>query len=258
MLKDINNKMEIFTFVWNQYLYTPLFNLLMWLYMNYSGFSMGVAIILLTVITRLALLPFSVLNEKSKIVSQRLRKELKDIKRDFADDHIKQKEMIRDLFRRKKIRPWSKAVVLGAQGLVLLLLYKVFIGGINSQENLQLLYSSIPRPDFINTNFLWFDIGERDVLLSALVGLFLFAQLIVKIWKRKKEASRKEQMFTVFFPVFVFLILAILPSAKALFVLTSLVVSAIISTITNIIKSKLKKNTEQPVIPNPLNQGPLK
>ena len=230
----------------------------MWLYINYSNFNLGIAIILLTVLTRIALLPFSILNEKSKIVSQRLKKELRDIKRDFADDPIKQKEMIRDLFRRKKIRPWSKAVVLGVQGLVLLLLYKVFVGGINSQHNLQVLYPIVPRPDFINTEFLWFDIGQHDLWLSVIVGLFLFAQLVVQIWRRKKEASRKEQLFTIFFPVFIFLILVILPSAKALFVLTSLLVSAIISAITNLIKSRLKKNTEAPTMPEPAKPGSLK
>ena len=128
--------MEIFTLIWEQYLYLPLFNLLIWLYLNYSFYNLGIAVIVLTVLLRVALLPFTILTERSKIIGQRLKKEIEEIKKDFTNDPVKQKLVIRQFLKKKKIRPWAKAIVLGVQGLVLVLLYRVFIGGINTSKTI--------------------------------------------------------------------------------------------------------------------------
>jgi len=233
--------MEIFIVIWEQYLYIPLFNFLVWLYLNYSAFNLGVAVIILTVILRLALLPFTILTERGKIISLKLGKEIAEIKKDFANDHIKQKLAIRDLLRRKKIRPWAKAIVLGIQGLVLVLLFRVFLGGINTEEKLHLLYSGIIRPDFINTNFLWFDIGQQNLLAATIIGVYLFVQIFIHNWDRRKKLTKKEKIFSLFFPISVLLVLAILPAVKSIFVLTSLIFSTIISIITLLIKFSIKK-----------------
>jgi len=238
--------MEILTLIWEQYLYIPLFNFLVWLYVNYSSYNLGIAVIILTVILRVVLLPFTILTERGKIISQRLRREVEQIKKDFVGDPVKQKMMVRLFLKKKKIRPWAKAIVLGVQGLVLVLLYRVFVGGINTEEKLHLLYPTIPRPDFINTKFLWFDIGQRDLVMAAFVAGFLFGQILINLWERRKYLTKKEQVYSLFFPAGVFLILAILPSVKAIFILTSLIFSSIISMFTIIIKITLKKAAKKP------------
>ena len=237
--------MEIITFIWQYYLYIPLFNFLVWLYLSYSWYNLGIAVIVLTVILRVALLPFTILSEKSKIISQRLRKEIDQIKKDFAGDSIKQKLAIRQMLKKKKIRPWAKAVVLVVQGLVLVLLYNVFLGGINTEEKLHLLYPDIARPDFINTKFLWFDIGQRDLTMPAIAAGFIFAQIIINVWLKKQKLSKREQIYSLLFPALVFLILAILPAVKSIFILTSLVFSSIISMFTSLIKITLSQATKK-------------
>ncbi|MDD2807203.1 MAG: YidC/Oxa1 family membrane protein insertase [Patescibacteria group bacterium] len=229
--------MEIFTYFWHYYLFIPLFNLLIWLYLNYSSYNLGIAIILLTVAVRIILLPFTILTERGKIVSEKLAVEVKEIKRDYSNDPVKQKIMIRRLLKKRRIRPWSKAVSLGFQALILVLLYQVFIGGINTEEKIHLLYPSIPYPDFINTHFLWFNIAARNLLMSAVVSAYLFADILISAWERKGELSRREQLYMIFFPAFVFLALAVLPAAKSIFVLTSLVFSTIISMFTIVLKT---------------------
>lgn len=237
--------MEIFTVIWQQYLYIPLFNFLVWLYINYSLFNLGVAVIILTIILRIVLLPFSILNERSKIVSQKLKKEINQIKKDFTGDPIKKKIMIRQLLKQKKIRPWAKAVVLGVQGLVLVLLYRVFVGGINTEEKLHLLYPGIRRPDFINTKFLWFDIGKRNLLIAGIAAGYIFAQILIQRWLISRKVSRKEQIYSLMFPLIVFLVLIILPSVKSIFILTSLIFSSIISMFAFSIKLILKQSAKQ-------------
>lgn len=234
------NKMEIFTLIWNQYLYIPLFNFLVWLYQNYSFYNLGIAVIILTVLLRLALLPFTILAERGKIISQELAKKVKEIEKDFANDPVKKKIAIRQFLKKKKIRPWAKAIVLGVQALVLVLLYRVFIGGINTEEKLHLLYSGISRPDFINTKFLWFDVGQINLIAPAIVAGYLFAEIFISQWQRKKELTKREQIYSLLFPAASFAILAVLPAVKSIFILTSLIFSTIISLFTALIKISLK------------------
>lgn len=239
--------MEILSLIWNQYLYIPLFNFLVWLYLNYSADNLGVAVIILTIILRVILLPFTVLTERGKIISERLKKDLEQIKKDYASDPINRKMAIRQFLKKKRIRPWARAISLSVQGLVLVLLYQVFIGGINTEVKLHLLYPNIFRPDFINTKFLWFDIGQRNLVMAAVVAAYLFAQHLIRIYESRRydTLNKKSQIYALFFPPIVFLILAILPSVKSIFILTSLIFSTIISTIVSLIRLGLKQ-TKKP------------
>ncbi|MFA6410580.1 MAG: YidC/Oxa1 family membrane protein insertase [Candidatus Buchananbacteria bacterium] len=239
--------MEIISLIWQQYLYIPLFNFLVWLYLNYSFDNLGISVIILTIILRLALLPFTILTERGKIISQRLRRDLEEIKKDFASDPVKRKLAVRQFLKKKRIRPWAKAIVLGVQGLVLVLLYQVFIGGINTETKLHLLYPGISRPDFINTNFLWFNINERDLVMAAVVAGYVFAQFLIKAFDKSHGSNKKEHIYALIFPSFVFLILAILPSVKSIFILTSLIFSSIISAIVAIIKLGISQATKKKV-----------
>ena len=238
--------MEIFIVLWNQYLYIPLYNFLIWLYSSYSSYNLGVAVIILTILLRLLLLPFTILVERGKIIGEGLEQAVREIQRDFQNDPVKQRHFIRRYLKRNKVRPWAKAVVLGVQGLVLVLLYQVFIGGINTQEKIPLLYSWMPRPDFINTQFFWFDVGPRNYFLAAIVAGYVFAEILIGQWEEKVKPTRQEELFALLFPAMTFLVLAWLPSVKSLFILTSLLFSTIISMVTALIKKGLKKPQKQP------------
>lgn len=227
--------MEILSLIWNQYLYIPLFNLLIWLYLNYSFFNLGIAVIVLTVILRVVLLPLTFMTEKAKMARQQIDEKVEEIANDFADDPVKKKIAIRQYLKTKRIRPWAKSMSLVVQGLVLVLLYQVFVGGINSQGKYHLLYPSMARPDFINTNFLWFDIGKTNLMAASIVAAYLFAEILIEQFEKKRQsqenATRRELFYILFFPAGSFLILAVLPSVKSIFILTSLIFSSIISII---------------------------
>ncbi|OGY46605.1 MAG: hypothetical protein A2840_02895 [Candidatus Buchananbacteria bacterium RIFCSPHIGHO2_01_FULL_47_11b] len=249
--------MEILTVFWNQYLYVPLFNFLVWLYQTYGFYNLGLAVIILTILLRIALLPFTILAERGKIISQELTIKVKEIERDFASDPVKKKIAIRKFLKKKRVRPWAKAIVLGIQGVTLVLLYQVFVGGISTEEKLHLLYPSVPRPDFINTSFLWADIAKPELVLPAIVAGYIFAEIFILQLNRREELTRREQIYSMLFPAFSFLILAFLPSVKSIFILTSLVFSSIISTITWTIKQGLKQAKKKPDHPDPL-AGPIR
>ena len=64
--------------IWNEFLYRPLFNLLIWIYNNWTDGNFGWAVIYLTIILRTGLLPLSLVNEYNKLKNEALYKEIKE------------------------------------------------------------------------------------------------------------------------------------------------------------------------------------
>ena len=214
---------------WVKYLFQPLYNLLIYLYWNdFSYFNLGIAVIYLTIILRVILLPLSIISERSKAFYDDLSRKIKEIYTDFANDPVKAKNEVRKLLRKNQIRPWAKVIVLGVQLLVLIVLYQVFLGGIGGVDKYHLLYPFVTEPEFINVNFLIFDISKHSVILSGLVGVVLFLEIAVSQASRSEFLTRRDVLYRFFFPLFVFALLVILPAVKALFILTSILFSIII------------------------------
>lgn len=216
---------------WDDWLYYPLLNLLILFCNSVAGQNLAVAVVLFTVILRTLLLPFSIIGDRASASYGKLKDMIEEVERDFRNDEVAKNERIREIMNEHKVNPWSNAVLLAVQGLVLVLLYQVFVGGMKP-EKLSHLYDWVQRPDIVYTQFLWFDMAQRDFLLSFLVGVFLFWSL-----HRRKDnmlgetRTRGEMMFVVLFPLFTFLVLWALPSVKGVFLLTSMLFSSIVHTV---------------------------
>lgn len=229
----------MFSTIWHDFLYTPLLNFLIWLYNGPAFGNLGVAIIYLTIIIRVVLLPFTVVSERSKILYEKLGQKIDKIGQDFKNDPIQKKETIRKVMREHRVSPWAKVMVLGVQALTLVLLYQVFIGGINGK--LGDLYSWVAHPDFINTNFLGFDLGElRNLFWSGLVGIVLFLEIFIDYRSKEGGITKSEVAYMIFFPAACFFTLWLLPMAKSIFILTSICFSFLVIFFRQIIKKKFK------------------
>ncbi|MCK4745316.1 hypothetical protein KAS41_04600, partial [Candidatus Parcubacteria bacterium] len=148
------------------------------------------------------------------------------------------KEEIRRVMKKYKIRPWAKAIMLAVQGIVLVALYQVFLGGINNK--LDDLYPSIIKPDFINLSFLGINLGERSLYLAAFVGVILFLEIFLTQRRIKNILTRSDAVFSFLFPLSAFAVLAILPSVKSIFILTSIFFTIIVSIILRLFIKALK------------------
>ena len=220
---------------WQTFLYQPLFNVLIWIYANLTDQNLGWAIVYLTILLRLVLLPLTIKSERNKSKNTLVAKEIIQLDKDFAKDHVLKKEEIRKVLKKHKISPWSKAVVLGIQGLVLVLLYQVFLRGITGKKIVEILYPFIEFPGQINTDFYGTALGDPyNVYWSGLVMAVLMVEIYFDFRKRKSGLAKSDLTYFFLFPGFVFLFLYILPMVKALFILTSILVSIVIHNISKV------------------------
>lgn len=226
--------------LWHDYLFVPLLNFLVILYNTVAFENLGIAVIYLTVLLRLILLPFSLISEMNSYRYAIALEKIKNLDADFHNDPVAKRERIKEILAEQKINPWASAFLLGFQFLFLILLYQVFIGGMNP-EKLNLIYPSIYRPDFIDTKFLGFDLSVPDLFLSALVGVVLYLQIVREQKKKQIILERGDILFRYLFPFSVFLLLYRLPSVKTIFILTSMACSRIIHFFQPLLVKKIKQ-----------------
>src|SRR3990167_6193343 len=131
--------MNIISLIFNEALYRPLFNGLIFLYNIIPLPDFGVAIILLTIIIRLVLYP---LNQKS-ITSQKalgeLQPQIKDVQNKYPTDKVKQSQAMMELYKKNNINPASGCLPILIQLPILIALYQVFWNGLNP-DSLTALY----------------------------------------------------------------------------------------------------------------------
>ncbi len=224
---------------WHDYLYQPLFNFLIWIYNDWTDMNFGWAVVYLTLILRLVLLPFTLLNERNSVKNAEIAAEVTKISKEYQADPILRKEEIRKLLKKRRVQPWARVVVIGVQLLVLVLLYQVFLRGITGENILNTLYTSVDFPGVIDTNFYGFDLAKRhDYLWAGAVGFWLLAEIYIDLQKKKASGLKKgDLLFLLLFPVSVFLVLWYLPMVKSLFILTSMLFSVIIAQISKVLFS---------------------
>ncbi len=163
--------MELLTTIF----YQPFYNLLFFFISVLPGESLGLGIIALTVLVRLILLPASAQGVRSQRELQALQPEIEALREKYKDNPEELNKQIFALYQEHKVNPLGSCLPLLIQLPILLILYRVFVSGING-EHLDLLYSFVPAPTALNTTFLGVDLHTPSILLAVVSGGLQFIQ----------------------------------------------------------------------------------
>lgn len=215
-------------------LYQPLFNLLVWLYNVLPGNDIGLAIIALTIIIRLILLPMSGQSLKSQKAMQELQPKIDEIKARTKDNKEAQAKELMELYKREKVNPLASCLPMIVQIFVLIALYQVLSTGLNA-ASLEGLYGFVQNPGHLDSIFAnKIDLAAPNLVLAVLAGIVQFVQAKMMITRRPPKAvqgtpgAKDEQMMVAmnrsmlyFMPVMTVIIGAKLPGGLALYWLVS-------------------------------------
>lgn len=171
-------------------LYEPIYNLLVLLTGLLPGGDVGLAIIILTILVRLALFPLEHRRAKMQRAMQTIQPELEQIKKKFGADRERLARQTMELYRRHGLNPFSTLLVSLIQIPILLTLFFVFRSGLPFDEGE--LYSFVKLPQTVNTVFLsLFNLQVPAWPLALFAGLtqFVQARLAVPALPRVKVAE---------------------------------------------------------------------
>ena len=179
--------------IFHEGLVRPLFNLLIGIYDVLPFADLGVAIILLTILTRLVFFPLSQKALKSQRRITDLQPRVKEIQKQHKGDRAGQSRAIMALYKEHNINPFAGFVPILIQLPILFALYRVFLSGI-SADSLSELYFFIPNPGVIETQFLGLiDLTSPSPILAILAGFFMFLQSKVTFSQRNTQNNTKAQ-----------------------------------------------------------------
>jgi len=212
---------------------TPLINALIFLDILVLG-QFGLAIILFTVIIRLATIPFTIRQLESTRSMQAAQPQMQEIQKKYKDPKRRQEEMMK-LYREHGINPLGCALPLIIQMVVFFALYRALVyvvGG--SPESLvglsqrlydiPMLQSAIP----LDQHFLWLNLGQPDptFILPLLVGASTYVQQKMSMTPSASPQMQQQQaMMAWMMPMMLFFFMLSLPSGVGVYWVASNVFS---------------------------------
>ncbi|MEK7680668.1 MAG: YidC/Oxa1 family membrane protein insertase [Patescibacteria group bacterium] len=177
--------------IFNTLLYQPIFNIFVFLYNTIPGHDVGVVILVVTILIRLALYPLTSSSIKAQRSLQELQPKMNAIKQQYADDKQKQTQAIMELYKTSKVNPLASCLPMLIQLPILIALYMVLRDGLASNNLANALYPFISNPGKINDmSFGFLNMGKPNTFLAVLAGMAQYWQ--AKTMSRKtppKEAG---------------------------------------------------------------------
>jgi YidC/Oxa1 family membrane protein insertase len=185
----------MFSWIWNELLYNPLYNLLIAL-IDLPYVDAGIAVVVLTLIVKFILYPLS---KKAVITQERLKymqPELTELQAKHKEDRTALAMATMELYKKHGINPFSGILTLLIQIPIIIALYYVFYKGGLPDVNLERLYSFVPTPEHVNTFFLGFlDItASKSVIIALITGLTYYIQAHITMKKPELTSKFGESM----------------------------------------------------------------
>lgn len=161
--------------LYNEVIYRPLLNLLVFFYNVIPGHDIGVVIVLLTILIRILLSPLQHRQLKSQQAMTSLQPKLDALREKHKNDKEGQAKAMMDLYKEHKVNPLSSCLPLLVQLPLLIALYQVFSKALHG--NLAGLYPFIQNPGSISPLFLHFiDLSKASIPFAILAGALQFWQ----------------------------------------------------------------------------------
>jgi len=172
--------------------YNPIYNALVALVAIVPGSDVGIAVILVTIIIRLALLPFSLSAARTQRAMKLLEPRIKELKEKHKGDKEKEALETLALYKEEKVNPFASILTVFIQIPVLLALYWVFYYEPFSTINVARLYAFTPVPHTISLQFLGIiSVAGKSIVLAVLAGLTQFIQAHMALSGTMKPSDTK-------------------------------------------------------------------
>lgn len=176
--------------LFHAFFYNPIYNVLVTLLAYIPGADVGIAIIVLTLLVRLFLLPFSISAARTQRAMRIIEPKLKELKEKHKGDKEKEALETLALYREEKVNPFASLVTVFVQLPVLLALYFVFRYEPFTTINSGLLYPLTPVPGGVSLEFLGlFSVMTKSVTLAVLAGITQYIQATLALAGSMKPAQ---------------------------------------------------------------------
>jgi len=184
---------------------------------------MGFAIVVLTIVIRLILLPQSLKAAKLQVKNFELQPKISKIRSEIKDQR-EQSQAMMNLYKEEGVSPFGSCLPLLIQLPLLIVLYSVFRNGL-AAINLKDLYSFVPHAFSINNSFFGLDLTKTDPwILPIIAGVSQLVLSLMMMPPQPKTAGEKadptammSRQMTYFLPIMTIFIGRSMPAALVIY-----------------------------------------
>ena len=184
--------------LFTSFIYEPIYNGLALIVTTIPGGDVGIAIVILTVLIKLALFPLSLVAVRTQVVMREIDPELKRIKKQFENNREELARRTMALLKEKKVNPFASIFLILIQIPIILGLYFVFrLEGAGGGFDPAVLYSFVSLPTNASFMFLGLiDLTGRNIFLAVVVAITQFynARLMMPAAPQGKEGSLQHDL----------------------------------------------------------------
>lgn len=192
------------TGIWNEYFVYPLSWFITYFAELFQG-SFGLAIVVVTIIARLILLPLNIKQLKSTKAMQEIQPDLKELQEKYSSKDAQTQQKLQQetmaLFQKHGVNPLAGCLPIFIQMPILIAMYHAIMRTAAIKEG----------------SFLWFELGAMDPILPIIAGLTTFLQQ--KLMMADNPASNNPQMTAMLYvmPIMITVFAFFFPAALALY-----------------------------------------
>ena len=206
-------------FGWSGIIALPFLQLLQFFHLIAPNY--GIAIILLTVVVRLATLPMSIKGQRSMMKMQRLQPQVERIREKFKDDQERLNREMVDLYKRNHVNPLGGCLPMGVQLPVFIALYEALLNAIQLRHAPFFGWiKDLSAPDCLPLAWMprlpYLDCHGIPVLVGLLVVSGFLQQ-----WMAPRQPDPNQQKMMMYMPIVFSLIFVNLPAGLTLYYLSS-------------------------------------
>jgi YidC/Oxa1 family membrane protein insertase len=160
---------EAITGFFTTILYQPIYNGLVFLIDIVPGGEVGVAVIVLTLLVKLALLPLSLKSVRTQQTMKEVKPKIDEIKEKHSDDKEKQAKKMMEAYDEHNVM---------VQFPIIIALYYVFLRGGLPEFDPDLIYSFVRMPNtaLVDMTFLGANLSEKSFVLALVAAGSQFVQ----------------------------------------------------------------------------------
>ena len=223
--------------IWDLVILSPMINVMVML-SHYLGGSLGLAIIMLTIVVRGLMYPLTRRQLHASKAMQSIQTEVAELKKKYAKDKQKLAQEQMKLYKQSGMNPAGCLVPMLIQMPIWIALYQSIIrvlalapeDFLNLSRHLYPSWSPVFSLVPLESSFLWLDLATPDrwLILPILVGASMWAQqkMTMRPSPDPKQQSQSQMMLWLMPLMFAFLALSF-PSGLALYWVTSSIIGIV-------------------------------
>jgi YidC/Oxa1 family membrane protein insertase len=215
--------------------YKPIYNALIFILDILPNHSVAIAVIVLTIIIKLILLPLSYKMFRTQIIQRKIQPLISKLQEEYKDNKQMLGLKMLELYKEHKLNPFSSILLMIIQIPIVFALYFVFANGGLPNIVVEDLYSFISQVNNINPFLFGLDFTKASVLVGLIAAVAQYGQIRLSLQNmpavsdkplsemKPEEMMQKQMSFMMkyFIPIIILIASVKVSAAVALYWIVS-------------------------------------